>query len=715
LALVAITLGFAARAVAQSNLRTLFPQQAPIYVTTTGLSRLDLPVEVLSACQPDLSDLRIFDAQGNEVAYLLDSGRAPGSDLEVLRRYRLEIVDVSRERVDREQGPSIFREQYLLEVPSGRIENDSWDLVVETRQPQYVRRVRISDGEGGSQTSLIDDGSLFRITNPLRERNRLALPRFFASRLAVVIEGEDGAFLEPVFHLESSRAVHSREQARVELRLISRQEDARRTVVELERPRGLRAESLVLTTGTPAFSRTVEVWDQGPAAAGEALGRKELFRVQAAATVEDLSLRLSPATGDRLRVVIHNGDSPPLADAAFTAVAPRPSLLFAMAPQGEVTPSGMLRFGGGRAYRPEYDLQRLGPLLRPPRQGEQARVAEQLLEAPAPARLGEIGGNPEFNPAPVLAFAMRPGGPIDSRMYTHRRGVHLDPSQEGLASFKLTIEDLARAQPELHDVRVVDDSSRQWAYLLEPGAGSESRALAVNGPETESGFSEYELLLPEKPVTFDQIEIDTAIPFFDREFELLAERGDAEFSLARGRMSRRAGDPRPVNIPVEARRVDALKLKIRDGDDAPLELSRVEARFPAPQIYVAAPAGEYTLLIGNPEDQPPAYELARVRGTVLAVRSNEAQLGPLEANPQFSSGARLVTGGGPQQVLLWVALIAVVGALSVVTLRMVRQQPAEEAAGAPGMAGTPGKSGTESPDVPGKDGEPQSSGGGPSS
>jgi hypothetical protein len=524
----------------------------------------------------------------------------------------------------------------------------------------------------------------------------VALPRFSAPRLAVAIEGEDGAYLEPVFHLETSRAVHPREQAQVELRLISRQEDGRRTVVELERPRGLRAESLVLATSTAALSRVIEVWDEGPGAADEPRGRKEVYRVQAAAAVEDLSVPLSPAAGDRLRVVIHNGDSPPLADLTFTAVAPRPSLLFSIAPQGADIPSGTLRFGGGRAYRPQYDLQRLSVVMIPPRQGEQARVAEQLIEEPTPAKLGEIGVNPEFNSAPVLGFAMRPGGPLDSRMYTHQRAVRIDPSEEGLTRLKLTIEDLAQAHPDLNDLRIVDRSLRQWAYLLERGPAYEVRALDVKGPRTESGFSEYDLALPARPATLDQIEIDTAIEFFDREFELAAKREDAEFSLARGRLSRRAGDPRPVRIAVDARRIDSLKLRIHDGDDAPLALGRVEARFPTPEIYVAAPAGDYTLLMGNPDDQPPAYELAQVRETVLALRSNDAVLGPFEANPQFSASARLVTGGGPQQVFLWVALVVVVGALSVVTLRMVRQQPAETAAGATDQEPPPSNGGEAS-------------------
>jgi hypothetical protein len=163
----------------------------------------------------------------------------------------------------------------------------------------------------------------------------------------------------------------------------------------------------------------------------------------------------------------------------------------------------------------------------------------------------------------------------------------------------------------------------------------------------------------------------------------LAARGGAEFSLFTGRLRRRAGDQRPVAILVDARRIDSLKLKIHDRNDAPLALSRVEASFPVARLYVAAPAGEYTLLLGNAEDQPPSYELARVSTAVLAVRSNDAQAGPLEENPQYSSGARLAMGSGPQQVLLWVALVLVVGVLAVMTLKMVRQKPVEEAAPKP--------------------------------
>jgi hypothetical protein len=439
----------------------------------------------------------------------------------------------------------------------------------------------------------------------------------------------------------------------------------------LERPRGVKTDALVLRSSTLAFSRRIEVWDEGPGASNGIVGSKDLYRVQAAASVEDVEVPLSGVSGNRLRVVIENGDSPPLEALGFVATGQRPSLSFTLAPQGDGVPAGTLLFGGGRAYLPQYDIARLQGLLRPPRQGQQARVAAQLYLPPL-ARLGEITENPGFGAAPTLSFAMRPGGAIDPRLYTHRRTLRLDPSAEGLSRLTLTIEDLAQAQPDLRDVRIVDAESRQWAYLAEPRTALTAEVLEVSGPATEDGVSEYELKLPVEPVTLDQITLETATAFFDREFELMAGRAETEFSLFKGRLRRRAGDSRPVVVPLDARRIDSLKLRIHDGNDAPLELSRVEARFPSAQLYIAAPAGEYALLIGNAEDQPPSYELSRVSAAVLAVRSSDAKAEPLEPNPAFSAGARLVTGSGPQQVLLWVALILVVGVLSVVTLKMVR-------------------------------------------
>ena len=77
-----------------------------------------------------------------------------------------------------------------------------------------------------------------------------------------------------------------------------------------------------------------------------------------------------------------------------------------------------------------------------------------------------------------LAFAMRPGTEIDSRLYTHRRKLTAlsSASPDGLYRLRLDLEDLARAQEDLADLRIVDAQSRQWAYLLERNARRVDRA-----------------------------------------------------------------------------------------------------------------------------------------------------------------------------------------------------------------------------------------------
>jgi hypothetical protein len=657
------------------ELKTLFTQQAPVFVTSDRLSRLELPTAVLEACRPDLSDLRVFDLGGNEIPFLVDSGLAPETQAAVQRAYELRIADVSREEVRSETSPRIFRETYELTIPRDIVDAASWDLVFATRSSSFVRRVRIAASVQGREiTSLIEDASIFRIPNPAREKTRLTLPRLQADRLIVTLEGERGPFLSPGFRLESSRSYRGRERAVVELEVLSRREVERATVLELRRPVGLSPDSLRLETSATSFSRKVQAWDEGPGGTDAVLGGETLFRVQAAATVEDIDLHLKPARGDRLRIVIENGDSPPLQDVIFQAVVQRPALVFALAPAPSEQPSGMLRFGGSRAFRPQYDLGRLASALRLPSTGEQAAVAEQLLDLP-PARLGEMEPNPDFDASPILAFAMRPGAEIDPRLYTHRRRIEAGPSEEGLLRFRLSVEDLAHALPNLADLRLVDSESRQWAYLLERGADHATRNLDLEKLASEEGSTEYTFRLPVAPSTLDQLVLETDVPFFDRAYRIVGLRDDKEVSLAQGRIVRRIGDPRPARIPLQADRIDSLKLIVVDGDDASLDFQRVEGRFPVPVLYFAAPQGSYAALLGNPEARAPQYEIARIRGVVLAVKNVDVEADDLESNPDYSAGARLVTESGVQQTILWIVLVIAVVFLGLLTLRLARQTP----------------------------------------
>ena len=97
-------------------------------------------------------------------------------------------------------------------------------------------------------------------------------------------------------------------------------------------------------------------------------------------------------------------------------------------------------------------------------------------------------------------------------------------------------------------------------------------------------------------------------------------------------------------------------------------------RFPLPELFFAAPAGEYELLLGHPGVPAPRYELARIRPMVLAVESSEAEARPLEDNPDYRPGARLANRAGALQIVLWVVVIGLVVFLTVLTLKLARER-----------------------------------------
>lgn len=152
----------------------------------------------------------------------------------------------------------------------------------------------------------------------------------------------------------------------------------------------------------------------------------------------------------------------------------------------------------------------------------------------------------------------------------------------------------------------------------------------------------------------------------------------AERTLAQGELTRAVRRPTPVTIEVGPAWVQELELIVDDGDDAPLSFRSVRARLPLPELFIAAPAGEYVLLVGDPEAQVPRYELAAVRDVVLAVNSRPVEAAALENNPAYSLRARLAAGKRPRQLLqqavLWSVLIIAVIGLTALTVRLVRHE-----------------------------------------
>ena len=102
------------------DLRRLFPLERDVQAPSGGLVRLALPPDVLAATRPDLSDLRVFDAAGQEIPYLIDTGAPRGTERELVTR--ASTPPSSRRGASRSSAAGaapLYRETYVLAAPPG--------------------------------------------------------------------------------------------------------------------------------------------------------------------------------------------------------------------------------------------------------------------------------------------------------------------------------------------------------------------------------------------------------------------------------------------------------------------------------------------------------------------------------------------------------------------------------------------------------------------
>ncbi|MDH5528038.1 MAG: DUF3999 domain-containing protein [Nitrospirota bacterium] len=677
--LIAFLLPLQALALApeRADLRSLFSHRAEIFVDAAGLARLALPGEVIAVSQPDLRDLRILDAAGNEVPWV-----AEDTDLFLNKQARQSIngklLNLTRTELRSETEPTLFREVLELAWPESTPATGAWELVVNTPRTEVLRRVTLSaKAADGTVTPVGETTSLFRLPNQGGEKMRLPLPPMAPASLLVTLEG-DGAYLSPTLEFETR--IHFAPEARSELPLAemarNRERDSQgfTTILEVSRPAGMGASVLRVKTSTPVFNRRIRVTTEHRSSTDQVVGHGTVFRV---AVAENLEIPLEASSGTRLRIEIEDGDSPPLEELTVTALVPRPTLTFSIQGAAPGTPAGTLYFGGNRASAPRYDITPLLPRVPTTLTGAPAEIATLLSDRDnrPRARLGKIQANPAFDRKPLLAFASRPGAAVNTALYRHVLPVRLEPSSEGLSRLRLPSELLALARPDLADLRIVDASGNQWPYLLESGPGQRETAELPITREPQERASHYRLQLPAEAITLDQLVVETDTPYFDRKYRVVGTHpgeGKREFTLATGRLRRDSGVPEPVAIGLAPVQVASLTLIVEDGNDAPLTFTWSRARLQLADMFVTAPQGAYRLLFGFPEDRAPVYELARVRDVVLAVDSTEATVGMRTEHEGYSAYSRLSGGKGLQSAVMWIVLIASVATLGGITLRLAR-------------------------------------------
>lgn len=656
------------------DLVRLFPAEADVFTDGAGLARLPLPVAVVAASAPDLSDVRLFDTAGREVPYAVDPGVPQGLERKARVVVDAQVLDLQRDEMPRDDARAATREVYRVALPDTAPAGDAWTLKVEAAQPRWVRRVAVRGVTAdGSTVPLVPRASLVRLGQKLVDRDRIVLPAFDGREIELVIEGEEGFFLEPVLRFESERRLAPETTVEVPLRVLGVKSEQGRTVLDVSRPPALTSSRLRLATSTPAFDRRVRVDDVLADGTTRPLGTGRVTRAALpadAGAAPRLDVDVAPASGDHLRLTIDDGDSPPLADVSVALAYDAPALLFALPATATGAPAGVLRFGGGRAYAPRYDV---AALLR------DAATASAGVAEPSRlplARLGPVRPNPSFDATPALAAVLRPGAAVEIDAWQWQRPVTIPGSPEGLAELRLGPEDLSRARADRADLRIVDGSGHQWPYLLAPAVQRASVDLRATGPTTKDGKSVWRIALPATPLQLDRIVLHTGRPVLDRRYRLLAPGDDGQpRELAAGTLAQNLRRPRPIAIDFAATRVGSLELEVVDGDDAPIDLARVEAPLALPSLLVAAPAGAYTLLAGNPDAEAPRYELDGARSLVRDLRRVPVQADAGRDNPQWTGtpGGTAQRRAWLQQAAIWGVIVLAVAVLGLITLRLVRQ------------------------------------------
>lgn len=631
-----------------------------------GFAALDLPPELRARSGADLRDLRLLAADGTEVPYVVDRV----IDREATRSWAGTLTDTAQEPVgpaDEAAGTS----QWTVDLGAPR-EIDA--IALDVREQDFAKRMRVEGSADGREwTTLADDAPVFDRAWQGRVRHTQIVLGSGATVRFLRLVTRDHRRSPPITLVGVGAAWTRRAPGETWSRPAPVVPEGRvkgATRYRLDLPSGLPLEELTIAAADPAFSRRI-VLREASGATERVLADGWVYRVrlpedQLAGERLRLPLSSAPAAGG-LVLEVHDGDSPPLRGLRVTVAGATTRLLFAASAAPVV-----LYYANEVTRGALYDL---APL--------HGRIAASGVLARA--TLGGEEPNPAYQkPAPLPVGLLR-GAEVDVSRWRVERPLQLANGTD-LYVVTLAAEDLARLRPDLGDLRLVDDAGRQVPYILEPSAVEARIPLRPEKVRSAERLSRHRLVASSLPdhatLPFGGIALQFEETFFDRPARVRVPADERRSrGLWTGRLERRpsadaAAAPEPIRLAWSPERVRELEVEVENGDNAPLVLSSAEGFVRVPRLTFQAGAGTYRLLLGNAEAEAPQYDLASLRREVLAYSAASVPLEASRGNPAFRRFAGDFLQDAPPTLLLWGTLLATVGALLWLTLRVLRQPPA---------------------------------------
>ena len=348
-----------------------FKYQRPVQLSGAGQHYVAVDETIWKHARPDLGDLRLY----------VDQTETP---------YALVVERGSRQRGRQDvpvlqQSVVTGKTQFLIDM-SGLAEYDRVDLKLSAKNFVAHARVEGQDDPHGPRWAVLGESILYDLSQEnLGGNSMLRLPRSTYRYLRVTIDG-------PVKPEDvKGAASEMREEQKPVWRDVAgspkQQRQGKDTVLTFDVAENIPVEQVTFSIdpAQPNFRRDVEIQNEK----GNWLGRGEVNRihmVRAGRKIDSESQQVGfSAIGQKtIKVIIHNGDDPPLLLQNTRLQQLERRLYFEAPAQGRLT----LYYGDEKLERPVYDYAKLF-------QQNKAAIAAQLE---AQAENAAYAGRPDDRP-----------------------------------------------------------------------------------------------------------------------------------------------------------------------------------------------------------------------------------------------------------------------------------------------------------------------------
>jgi hypothetical protein len=662
----------AAPAAQQTSPETPFRFERPVQTGGAGPRRLAIDITLLTGGRPfqgrvqpgaGLTDLRLFDANGQELPYLL--------------------VPNPPEQPSWRSGPTL--PVAPVETPAQKTSGFEVDLgqaVTIDRfrfdwiQPPFLKRVRL-EGSGDRQrwTLLVDEGTVFDLPQERLVQTELAFtPGPYRYVRATWDDTRSGRLPRPASaSVREIRNVMAPPSLTTPLVFERRPSEPGRGQFRVRLPASrLPIVALDVDIAGTRILRDAAVYEPhliGGQVVPTLLGKNTLRRVvQDEVTASSIRIPITTPIEPQLDLVVDEGNNPPSDIRSITAVlAALPWIYFES--NGDTV---IARYGNPSLKAPRYDLEAVRPSL---------SITSTMEAAWGEARLRSAEEN-VTSAAPPLPTV---GATIDPARFRYVRPIPAGAG--GLVTVPLDAPVLAHSSgTAFPDVRVLDASSRQVPYLVERASEPLSLDLTIEPAatipaslrsSTQSGRapSVYRVRLPLERLPSARLVLTTSARVFTRQVSLGIEhapdrrRRDPWFERLASADWSHADQESPAPAltmtmqPLDTREVFVT---VEEGDNSALPLDSPRLLLPSYRLRLFRERdAALRLAYGSKDLSLPQYDLALLAPQLLGAAATEV-VPSAEQTEAPSSPVILMSPW-----LFWGVLIASVLVLLTLVVRLV--------------------------------------------